>query len=218
MFSRNTFIVALALAVAPVATASAANNKNDMASQEKKVALHDGMRKLWEEHVTWTRLFIVSDAGSLPDKDAVTERLLKNQQDIGDAIKPYFGDAAGTQLTGLLKDHILIAAQLVDAAKAKDSAKVDEASAKWTANADQLAQFLSTADPKDWKLDATKAMLHEHLSLTTDEAKAQLEGRYADSVADYDKIEAQALMMADTLTNGIEAKFPTKFQERQAKR
>jgi hypothetical protein len=212
------FIVALALAVAPVATASPATNKNDMASQEKKAALHDGMRKLWEEHVTWTRLFIVSDAGSLPDKDAVTERLLKNQQDIGDAIKPYFGDAAGTQLTGLLKDHILIAAQLVDAAKAKDSAKVDEASAKWTANADQLAQFLSTADPKDWKLDATKAMLHEHLSLTTDEAKAQLEGRYADSVADYDKIEAQALMMADTLTNGIEAKFPTKFQERQAKR
>ena len=53
---------------------------------DSKEALHDGMRKLWEDHVTWTRLFIVSAAAGLPDKDATTARLLQNQTDIGDAV------------------------------------------------------------------------------------------------------------------------------------
>src|SRR5262245_34680160 len=61
-------------------------------------AFHDGMRQLWEEHVTWTRLFIVSFVADLPDLQPTTDRLLQNQVDIGDAIKPYYGRAAANQL------------------------------------------------------------------------------------------------------------------------
>src|SRR5678815_2469589 len=71
--------------------------------------LRNDMRKLWEDHITWTRLYIVSAAANLPNKDATAQRLLQNQTDIGNAIKPFYGDAAGVKLTGLLKDHILIA-------------------------------------------------------------------------------------------------------------
>jgi hypothetical protein len=89
----------------------------------------NAMRKLWEDHITWTRLYIVSATADLPDKDATTQRLLQNQTDIGNAIKPFYGDAAGTKLTALLKDHILIAADLVAAAKVGDTAKKDAANA-----------------------------------------------------------------------------------------
>src|SRR6185436_17422801 len=74
-----------------------------MESSTKEAALHDAMRKLWEDHITWTRLFIVSAVADLPDKAATTDCLLQNQVNIGNAIKSYYGDAAGEKLTALLK-------------------------------------------------------------------------------------------------------------------
>ena len=197
---------------------SMASHSMDMnANRSKRLELHDAMRKLWEDHVTYTRLFIVSDAGNLPDKDATTKRLLKNQEDLGNAIKPYFGNDAGTKLTGLLRDHILIAAKIVDAAKVNDKAKVDAATRQWFANADDIAAFLSQANPESWPISATKPMMHDHLNLTLQEATAQIKGQFADAIAAYDKIVEQAMMMADTLSSGIIKRSPDQFGERQAR-
>src|SRR5512143_3037936 len=113
---------------------------------------HNAMRKLWEDHITWTRMYIVSAAANLPDKDQTAQRLLQNQTDIGNAIKPFYGEQAGNQLTALLRDHILGAADLIAAAQSGDQAKVQAASAKWYANADDIATFLSKANPKAWPL------------------------------------------------------------------
>src|SRR5207245_11385906 len=71
------------------------------------VALRIGMRKLWEDHITWTRLAIISLEAGTPDTDATVARLLRNQTDIGNAIKPYYGNAAGNELTRQLRTHIL---------------------------------------------------------------------------------------------------------------
>jgi hypothetical protein len=114
------------------------------------LTFRDNMRKLWEDHITWTRLFIVSATAGLPDTDATTQRLLANQTDIGNAVKAYYGDAAGTQLTSLLRDHILGAAALLTAAKAGDTAGVQSASDKWYANANDIATFLNAANPGMW--------------------------------------------------------------------
>ncbi len=183
-----------------------------MESSTKEAALHDAMRKLWEDHITWTRLFIVSAVADLPDKSATTERLLQNQVDIGNAIKPYYGDAAGEKLTALLKTHITTAAELVAAAKANDTGKMGDASKRWYANADEIAAFLSGANPKNWPAAEMKQMMHEHLDLTTAEAVAHLKGNWADDVAAYDKIHTQILQMADMLTTGIINQFPAKFK------
>src|SRR5215218_3707018 len=96
----------------------------DKPTSTKQAAFQDAMRKLWEDHITWTRVFIISAAADLPDKDAATQRLLQNQVDIGNAIKPYYGDAAGEKLTALLKEHITTAAEVVTAAKANDTVKM----------------------------------------------------------------------------------------------
>src|SRR5438552_19087320 len=175
------------------------------------VAFHDAMRKLWEDHVTWTRLAIVSLVAGLPDTSATVDRLMKNQADIGDAIRPFYGDAAGDRLTALLKDHIAIAAEIILAAKAGNQTSVNDGVARWYANADQIAAFLSGANPKNWEADMTRNMMHDHLDLTLKEAVAHLTGDYSTSVATYDAIHVQILAMADMLSSGIVAQCPQLF-------
>jgi hypothetical protein len=193
--------------MAPAAVTSAAPN----AAPVSATAFRDTMRKLWEDHITWTRLYIISAAADLPEKDATTQRLLQNQVDIGDAIKPYYGDAAGGQLTALLKDHILDAAALLTAAKAGNDAGVQDASTKWYANADDIATFLNTANPENWPLDTMKSAMKAHLDQTLQEAVDHLKGNYAADEADYDQVHEHILMMADMLSDGIIKQFPDMF-------
>lgn len=173
--------------------------------------LRQGMRKLWEDHVTWTRLYIVSATADLPDKDAAARRLLQNQADIGRAIVPFYGAAAGDRLTALLKDHILIAVDIVDAARKGDAARKDEAVRRWTSNADEIAGFLSGANPGNWPLADMKKMMRDHLDLTTAELLARLQKDWAADVAAYDRVHDEILRMADMLSDGIIRQFPEKL-------
>jgi hypothetical protein len=200
--------LAIALVVTLVPPAEAA------AGKASPTALHDTMRKLWEDHIIWTRQYIVSAAtqsGDLADIGATTTRLLSNQTDIGNALKPFYGDQAGDGVTTLLRDHILTAAGLVTAAKAGDSADVTELSARWYANADDIATALNALNPRYWDLGHFKAMMHRHLDRTLEEAVARLEGRYADDIAAYDAVHADILDMADMLSDGIIRQFPQAF-------
>jgi hypothetical protein len=173
--------------------------------------LKTNMRKLWEDHVTWTRNVILNIMDDLGGTNEAVARLQKNQDDIGDAIKPYYGDAAGEKLSTLLHDHISIAAELLTAAKQGNTTGFDEANKKWSDNADSIAAFLSTANPSNWPEADMKTMLHDHLKLTTDEAVARLNKDYAGDVAAYDKVHDEILKMADMLTDGIVKQFPSKF-------
>src|SRR6266567_1072792 len=138
-----------------------------------KSNLRDSMRKLWEDHVTWTRLYIVSAAAGLPDKDATTQRLLQNQADIGNAVAEFYGRDAGNKLTALLRDHILIAANIVTAAKAGDNAKVASENKRWRDNATEIATFLHGANPQHWPLATLQSAMFTHLDQTLDEATHQ---------------------------------------------
>jgi hypothetical protein len=184
---------------------------NSGALSSKGVALRTDMRKLWEDHVTWTRLAIISLETGTPDTEATVARLLRNQTDIGNAIKPYFGNAAGNALTQQLRTHILIAADLIAAAKAGDQAKLADAQARWNANADQIAATLNSVNPHNWKLGAMRAEMREHLRLTTEEAVARLQGKWNADVAAYDKVHTHILHMSDMLASGIIKQFPSRF-------
>ena len=183
------------------------------ATQTRKAfALRTDMRKLWEDHITWTRLAIISLTTGSPDTQATVARLLQNQTDIGNAVKPFYGNAAGNELTKQLKEHILIAADVVAAAKAGDGAKLADAQARWAANGDTIAGVLASANPKFWKLAAMKAELRMHLKLTTDEAVARLQGKWAADVAAYERIHAHALHLSDLLSDGLVKQFPQRFR------
>jgi len=207
--SRRHAVHVIALVTVALLVPAGAAPSMTMSAADK---LHSDMRKLWEDHITWTRLYIVSVAAGLPDKDATAQRLIQNQVDIGNAIKPYYGDAAGTKLTELLKEHILGAADLLAAAKAGNQAEVATQKARWSKNADDIAVFLSGANPKNWPEATMKAEMKMHLDLTLKEALDRFGGKYADDIKDYDDVHAHILKLADTLTNGITAQFPDKFK------
>jgi hypothetical protein len=202
MRSIARIVVALAVTLLLVPNVTYAHSKSDF---------HDAMRKLWEDHVTWTRLFIVSAVAGLPDKDATTQRLLQNQTDIGNAVAEFYGHDAGNKLTALLKDHILIAADIVTAAKAGDNAKVASSNKKWHDNAAEIAAFLHGANPKNWPTATLQTAMNMHLDQTLDEATHQLKGDYAASVKDYERVVEHILGMADVLSDGIIKQFPAKF-------
>ena len=181
-------------------------------ASQSEIGLTLAMDALWEDHVTWTRIYIISVTSDLPDADAAAQRLLQNQVDIGNAIKPLYGDEAGEQLTSLLNDHILIAADLLAAAKSGDSAGFEEANNRWYENADQIAAFLNSANPKNWPLGEMQSMMSMHLDLTLEEASARLNADWAGDVAAYDEVHDEILQMAHMLTEGIVAQFPKTFR------
>ena len=168
------------------------------------------MRKLWTDHVVWTRMYIVSAVAGSPDAEAAAGRLLKNQEDIGNAIVPVYGEGAGKKLTDLLKQHILIAVDLVGAAKIGDQKKFEESDKKWTANADDIAAFLSAANPF-WPEKDVADLLYLHLKLTKEEAVARLTKNWAQDVKTFDEILTEAMVIADTLVEGVIKQFPNKF-------
>jgi hypothetical protein len=177
----------------------------------KELALRQDMRKLWEDHITWTRLAVISLTTDSPDTQATVGRLLQNQTDIGNAFRPFYGKAAANQLTVLLREHILIAADLIAAARTGDQNAVAAQQARWQANADEIAAFLSKANPRSWKPAETRAMMLAHLGLTTDEVVARLQQDWAADVRAYDRIHVQILHMADMLSDGLVTQFPNRF-------
>jgi hypothetical protein len=173
-------------------------------------ALHSAMRTLWAQHMEWTYGTVVAFAGDSPALQATLTRLLRNQSDIGTAVGTYYGSAAGQRLTDLLTTHINEAVPVLTAAKAGDTEALNKAVEDWYANAQDIADFLSAANPA-WKQDEMRQMMKEHITQTIGYASDVLGGNWADAVTKYDAAEAHMTDMADMLSDGIVAQFPKKF-------
>lgn len=181
-----------------------------MATSDAQGALRTGLRKLWADHAIWTRQYIVAFASDGADAGAAANRLLKNQEHIGNAIVPFYGEAAGAQLTTLLKQHILIAVDLLTAAKAGDDAEFQRQDTRWSDNAGEIAALLSSANPH-WPRNDVYDLLSVHLKLTKDEAVARLTGNWDSDVSAFDDIFTEIMTVSDTLADGIVSQFPDRF-------
>lgn len=172
----------------------------------RQVRLSNAFRKLWTQHVVWTRAFVVSSAEELADLQFVTQRLLRNPSDFAEVLAVYYGRRKADEFKRLLNDHLLIAANLVNFAKAGDRQGYEAERVRWFQNADDIAAFLAGINPfwdrRDWQ-----RMLYEHLELLEDEVTFRLESRYEDDVRIFDAIEDQALEMGDTMARGIINQF-----------
>jgi hypothetical protein len=168
------------------------------------------LRQLWSDHVVWTRLYIIAAVAGTPDAKAAADRLLSNQDQIGNAIKPYYGNDAGAQLTKLLKDHIMIAVDLVEDAKGGNNDKFAKDDKRWDDNIREIAKLLSGANP-NWGESDVYDLLNQHLTLTKGEVVARIKQDWTADVKAFDDIYAEAMVIADTLYDGLAAQFPDKF-------
>ncbi len=176
-----------------------------------ELALNNDMRLIWEQHVYWTRMVIMGIAFGLPDTQFVVNRLLRNAKDLAAAFKPFYGEAIAAEIEQLFTGHLVIAAEIVQAAKAGDSAAAADAEKRWYANADQIAAFLASINPH-WSEQEWQKMMYDHLAMTKAEAVDILTGKYEAGIIMFDDIERQALDMADMMTHGIVSQFPEKFR------
>ncbi|RXZ81966.1 glycosyltransferase [Paenibacillaceae bacterium] len=176
-----------------------------------QVKLNQELRKLWSDHVIWTRNFIVSDLADLEDKEKTLGRLLKNQQDIGNAIKPFYGEDAGNKLAGLLREHILIAGKVIDAAKSGNQGDLEKYNKEWFQNADSIAKFLSSIN-SNWSEKELRNILHTHLKLVTEDVVARLGKNWDADIVAFDTNLNHMLMLADVMSEGIIKQFPEQFK------
>lgn len=183
-----------------------------MAISDAECSLRANLRRLWADHAIWTRQYIVAFAADAPDTGTAATRLLKNQEHIGNAVVPFYGQAAGTALTELLKQHIMIAVDLLTAAKAGDDTGFQREDARWSHNAEEIAALLSGANPQHWPKADVLDLLNTHLKLTKDEAVARLTAKWADDVTAFDDIFTEILTVSDTLADGIARQFPDRFK------
>lgn len=208
--------VILLASVSPLKAEAMRNDEKSHAAHKQclsqsQVELKENLRVLWIDHVVWTRSYIVSALSGLEDQQKVLERLLRNQQDIGNAIKPYYGEEAGNKLTELLREHILIAGKVIDAAKSGNQANLNKYNKEWYRNADDIAKFLSSANP-NWSEKVLKDMLYVHLQLITDDVTARLKKDWDAETIAFDKGREHMIEFADVLTAGIVKQFPDKFK------
>lgn len=177
----------------------------------QEMMLRMDMRKLWEDHITWTRIYLISEINNSPDARNVAARLLKNQEDIGTAIKPYYGEESGNKLTQLLQAHIVGFIELTRAIKVNDQTAVTDITNKAYQNAGEIGTLLSSVNP-NWPAETVTGALREHVDLTKQEAMDMANGNFDAGIADYDRIHDQALRMADAFSDGIVKQFPEKLQ------
>ena len=209
---KVTIAIAVWMYVALQAAALPAAASTESQSTAAAITLKQDMRKLWTDHVVWTREYIVAALGDQPDAQAAANRLMRNQEDIGNAVGKIYGDAAGKQLTALLKEHISIAVDLIKAAKAGDKAGQQSADAKWQQNGVAIADFLSKANP-NWPRATLVDLMKGHLSTTTNEVVARLNKKWDEDVRAFDEVYRHILMMSDALSDGIIKQFPDKFAD-----
>ncbi|WP_420491006.1 glycosyltransferase [Neobacillus drentensis] len=177
---------------------------------QKAAQFKADMRVLWMEHSLWTDKYIVSTLAGLEDQEKILARLLRNQDDIGNAIKPYYGEAAGNKLGQLLREHILLAGKVTAAAKSGNQVDFKKYNAQWFKNADDITNFLTAANPHYNKKELN-GMMYMHLKLVTEIVVARLKKDWDADIAAFDKNEAHLLHMADFLADGIIKQFPNKF-------
>ncbi|MGI6643936.1 MAG: acetylglutamate kinase [Bacillota bacterium] len=175
-----------------------------------ELRLNQEFRLLWEQHGAWTRMTIISLVFGLPDTNFVVQRLLRNPDDFRRALEPFYGREAAFEFAHLLRDHLVIASELVTFAKKGDTRAAEDAERRWYVNADQIAAFLASINPF-WSRNEWQRMLREHLALVKREAVEMLQGQYEASIQTYDEMEMQILTMADEMTRGIVKQFPRRF-------
>ncbi|HTL12400.1 MAG TPA: hypothetical protein VL588_07920 [Bdellovibrionota bacterium] len=187
---------ALACSLAILATPQA------MAMSGSPARMQSEMRKLWEDHLTYSRNYVISGLAGIKDTGLVAARLMENQSAIGQTLRGAYGSQVGDRFASLLKNHILIAFDIVDAAHGGDVNGITAGQNQWHTNAEEIADLLSSLNPR-WKRPMILSTLYRHLDHMAAQIAARMAQNWAADIDAYDQDHDEMLAFADLLATGI---------------
>lgn len=183
----------------------------EMVKNPKILEFNYAMRDLWYSHMYWTLITVDAYYNNPVGLNAKLTRLLQNQKDIGEAVVPFYGKAAGDKLAELLSEHIELAVPVLKAAKEDNAADLDKVVKDWYANAKEIGGFLAAANPNNWTAAETQGALEMHITHTIDYSVSILKGDYNQSFGGFEEALQHMVQLADILTEGIAKQFPDQF-------
>lgn len=186
------------------------NSSNDYWVSVNQLNLQRNMDLVWEQHIMWTRMLLISIAESLGDLEATKTRLLENPKDIADVFRTYYGNNIANTIQKLLTEHLVIGADLITALKNGNQKLADELNTKWYKNADDMAVAFSSINPF-YPKETVRKMLYDHLKLTTNEVSARLKKDYSADIKAFDMVQKEILKMSKFFVDGIVKQFPNLF-------
>ena len=176
----------------------------------RQVDLLKRMNLAWEQHIMWTRMFLISIADNLKDLDATEKRLLQNPKDIADIFRKYYGNAFANRIENLLTEHLTIGKNLIVALKNNNQKLAKELTDNWYKNADDMAEAFSSINPF-YSKEKVQDMLYDHLELTTDEVTARLRKDYSADIEAFNNVQQEVLKMSQYFVEGIFKQFSNLF-------
>jgi hypothetical protein len=179
-------------------------------TKSSKSTLRNNMKDLWDDHMVYTRNLIISSISSIGDKDRITERLLRNQQEIGNSFIPMYGDQAGIKITRLLKEHVNIASEIVESARKSETNSYQSAVKKIHQNADELSKYLTNLNPY-WNSNDLRGMLYKHISYMNGEINARVKKDWLADIEAYDRGHEHMMLFSEMITNGMINQNPNSF-------
>ena len=186
------------------------NQNNNYWVSIDEVRLLELMNLVWQEHIMWTRLLLISIAEDLKDLEATQTRLLKNPKDIADVFRPYYRNLIANEIEKLLTEHLVIGKDLIVALKNNNQEQANLLNTKWYQNTDRMAEAFNSINAY-YPKEEIQSMLYEHLRLTTIEVNARLKGDYVADINAYDMVQNEILKMSSFFVNGIIEQFPDLF-------
>jgi len=206
--------VKMALIVAGILVSLASLMGNACAHSGKpdaKSVLRNEMHNLWTSYTFWMRSYIVASIAGNEETSAIGERLLRNVDDFRFAISQFYGIENSDKFADLLKAHVLVTFDVIEAAKAGDKVRLEAANQKWHANAADIATFLNKLNPRYWPKQCLNDTWDQHLALTMDEITARLQTNWKDDITAFEKDFAHILGFAECFADGIIKQFSSKF-------
>jgi gas vesicle protein len=180
----------------------------------KAVELRLALRDLWQGHIFWVRtVVLMTKLGDKEGAKAAEEQVVQNAKDIAGAVVPYYGKEAGDKLFNLLSGHYGAVKDSMNAVYSGNKEAEKVAMDKMTKNAEEIATFLSSANPKNWPKEALVSALAAHGGYHMAQIGQINAKDFSAEAKTWTAMKKQVNEIADVLASGIIKQFPQRFEE-----
>jgi hypothetical protein len=168
------------------------------------------MQRLWADHAMWARQYIIAAVDERPEAPEAAARWLRVGDDIGRELEQHYPRRTARRVAKLLRQHVMVAVDLIDAARNVDKVKCMDIDDVWWNNGEDLVDELCARN-EAWSRAELLAQWDAMRQQTKDVLAARLEQNFDKDVDAFDQMLTTTTNFADTIADGILRQFADKF-------